>query len=196
VHLHFFRRPVEVLGDTAVTGVRLERTELRPDGSLVGTGDTQQLDVQLVVRAVGYRGAPLDGLPFDEASGVVPNDAGRVLRDGVPAPGDYVAGWAKRGPTGVIGTNKHDARETVRSLLADAEAGVLPAPPESPDDLLRALRDRGHPVVDWGGWLAIERAEAELGQAQGRDRAKIASSEQLLRLALGAGDEFAVGRRS
>ncbi len=182
VHLHFFCRPVEILGDRHVTGVRAERTRLAPDGSTQGTGTTHVLDVRMVLRAVGYRGAPLDGLPFDESSGVVPNDGGRVLRDGQPSPGEYVAGWAKRGPTGVIGTNKHDARETVRSLLAD-----LAERPASrvtdPDAVLDLLVSRGCTVVGWSGWLAIERAEAELGRAQGRDRAKIADRETLLRLA-------------
>ncbi|MGZ4613966.1 MAG: FAD-dependent oxidoreductase [Actinomycetes bacterium] len=181
VHLHFFRRPVEVLGEHRVTGVRLERTTLSPDGSATGTGETHELDVQMVVRAVGYRGAPLAGLPFDPVSGVVPNDAGRVLRDGAPAPGVYVAGWAKRGPTGVIGTNKHDARETVRSLLEDAAS--LPSPSGDPEALWQLLAARGRPVVDWRGWLAIERAEGELGRAQGRDRAKIAERDTLVRLA-------------
>lgn len=182
VHLHFFCRPVEVLGERCVTGIRLERTTLGPDGSATGTGQTHVLDVQMVVRAVGYRGAPLAGLPFDETSGVVPNDAGRVLRDGARSPGEYVAGWAKRGPTGVIGTNKHDARETVRSLLADL-ASISPPPSKDPDAILHLLADRDCRVVDWSGWLAIERAEAELGHAQGRDRAKIADRETLLRLA-------------
>ena len=136
----------------------------------------------MVLRAVGYRGAPLAGLPFDESSGVVPHEAGRVLRDGVPSPGEYVAGWAKRGPTGVIGTNKHDARESVRNLLEDA-GSVLPRSEKDPDAVLRLLSDRRVQVVDWAGWLAIERAEAELGRSQGRDRAKISDRTTLLRLA-------------
>lgn len=185
VHLHFLSRPVAVLGEHCVRGVRVERTRLTPDGSAEGTGTTHDLEVQMVLRAVGYRGAPLAGLPFDEASGVVPNDAGRVLRDGVRSPGEYVAGWAKRGPTGVIGTNKHDARETVRSLLADLGSSRPAA--RDRDDLVARLVARGHRVVDWAGWLAIERAEAELGRAQGRDRAKIADRETLLRIAAGAG---------
>ena len=181
VRLHFYRRPVEIVGTDSVTGLRLERTRLAADGSSEGTGETSVLDVEMVLRAVGYRGAPLAGLPFDKSSGVVPNDAGRVLRDGVPSPGEYVAGWAKRGPTGVIGTNKHDARETVRKLLEDA--GSLPPPPKGPDDVLHLLTERGQQVVDWDGWLAIERAEAELGRAQNRDRAKIADRGTLLLLA-------------
>jgi ferredoxin--NADP+ reductase len=181
VRLHFYRRPVEIMGKDSVAGLRLERTRLAADGSTEGTGETSVLDVEMVLRAVGYRGAPLAGLPFDETSGVVPNLAGRVLRDGVPSLGEYVAGWAKRGPTGVIGTNKHDARETVRKLLEDA--GSLRPPSQDPDAVPHLLAGRGRQVVDWEGWLAIERAETELGLAQNRDRAKIADRGTLLLLA-------------
>ena len=181
VRLHFYRRPVEIVGKDSVTGLRLERTRLAADGSTAGTGETSVLDVEMVLRAVGYRGAPLAGLPFDETSGVVPNDAGRVLRDGVPSPGEYVAGWAKRGPTGVIGTNKHDARETVRKLLEDA--GSLPPRSQDADAVPQLLAGRGRQIVDWDGWLAIERAEAELGLAQNRKRAKISDRGTLLLLA-------------
>lgn len=192
VHLHFYRRPVEVLGEHSVSGVRVERTRLAPDGSTEGTGQTHVLDVEMVLRAVGYRGAPLAGLPFDEASGVVPNDAGRVLRNGSPSPGEYVAGWAKRGPTGVIGTNKHDARETVRSLLADL-ASIPHRQIKDPDAILQMLAGRGRQVVDWTGWLGIERAEVGLGRAQDRNRAKISDRETLLRLAEGEMQTPAVG---
>ena len=91
----------------------------------MGTGETELLPADLVVRSVGYQGCPLPGLPVDERSATVPNDGGRVLRDGRPSPGEYVAGWIKRGPSGVVGTNKHDARETVAALLADAAEGRL-----------------------------------------------------------------------
>jgi len=185
VHLRFFWRPVELTGDEAVTGIRIERTHLDADGALHGTGEVLHLPVQLVVRAVGYRSLPLPGLPFDEAAGVVPHDAGRVHRDGVPVPGVYVAGWAKRGPTGVIGTNKHDARETIRSLLADVPA--LPrATVRDPAALPRLLRERGVDVVSWAGWSSIDRAELEHGRRQGRSRAKISDRQQLLRIAAGS----------
>jgi ferredoxin--NADP+ reductase len=161
--------------------VRIERTRFA-DGTLVGTGVERELPAQLVVRAVGYRSLPLPGLPFDDAAGVVPHEAGRVHSDGVPKPGTYVAGWAKRGPTGVIGTNKHDARETVRTLLADVPS-LVPAGERDPDGLPQLLADRGVQVVTWDGWCAIERAEAVLGAAQGRPRTKINDRAELLRLA-------------
>ncbi|MGH8892716.1 MAG: FAD-dependent oxidoreductase [Actinomycetes bacterium] len=183
VHMHFFRRPVEVLGDDRVTGIRLERTAVDADGRAVGTGETEDLAAEMVLRAVGYRGIPVAGLPFDEARGIVPHEAGRVHLNGAVVPGIYVAGWAKRGPTGVIGTNKHDARETVRSL-ADDVPGLARAPVRAPDALLRLLAERGVDVVRWDGWLAIDAAEVDRGREQGRARSKVADLETLLRLGL------------
>jgi ferredoxin/flavodoxin---NADP+ reductase len=169
-----------VLGASAVTGLTLEGTDPgRPVAPYV-------VDVGMVLRAVGYRGVPSPGLPFDDDRGVIPSAAGRVLRDGAAVPGEYTAGWIKRGPTGVIGTNKSDASETVASLLADAAAGGVPQAPErDPAAVLALLAHRGVDVVSWDGWRAIEAAEAELGQAQGRDQAKIADREALLRAAAG-----------
>src|SRR5687768_6288192 len=110
--LRFFARPVRILGEDRVTGVEVERTAVDADGRAVGTGELEVLPADLVIRSVGYRGTPLPGLPVDERSGTVPNEVGRVLRDGVHSTGEYAAGWIKRGPSGVVGTNKHDARET------------------------------------------------------------------------------------
>ncbi len=182
IHVRFFIRPVAVLGDSQVTGLQLERTRLDDAGVLTATGETSTLDTQMVLRSVGYRGLPVPGLPFDERGGVIPNEGGRVVRDGVAVPGDYVAGWMKRGPTGVIGTNKHDARESIRCLLEDAPS-LPPAPQRDPDALLRLLTDRGVDVVTWQGWGHIERAEMERGKAQGRDRAKINELATLLGVA-------------
>lgn len=184
VHLHFNLRPVEVLGETDVTGLRVERTQLDPTGRAVGTGRFRTVDAQMTLRSIGYRGLPVAGLPFDPSVGVVPNAAGRVLRGGTPVPGEYVAGWIKRGPTGVIGTNKRDARETVSALLADS-ASLPQAPVRDPHALARLLADRGVHVVSWRGWRAIERAEFDLGRTQGRERIKIADREALLRAAAG-----------
>ncbi|MFC5801781.1 FAD-dependent oxidoreductase [Streptomyces formicae] len=185
LRLRFFLRPVELLagGDGRVAGVRFERTVPDGAGGVRGTGTYEDIEAQLVLRAVGYRGVPLDGLPFDAAHGTVPHEAGRVLRDGVPSPGEYVAGWIKRGPTGVIGTNRPCAKETVTSLLADAaELSARPLAGE-PLDVLRGL---GHRPVEWRGWQAIERAEAELGRSLGRRSVKIPDWPGLLAAALGA----------
>jgi len=186
IRLRFNLRPVEVLGDGHVAGLRLERTRLDETGNPTGTGQTSSIDVQMVLRSIGYRGRPLPDLPFDPRRGVIPNAAGRVIRDGSVVPGEYVAGWIKRGPTGVIGTNKRDAQETVDALLADAPS-LLPAPVRDPEAVNHLLAERGARVVPWQGWCAIEAAEAELGRLHGRERAKIVDREALLTAAAAGG---------
>ncbi len=176
VHLQFHARPVRLLGTDRVTGVEVERTTVDEDGRAVGTGETYTLPADLVVRSVGYRGHPLPGLPLD--AGTVPHQAGRVLRDGVPSTGEYVAGWIKRGPTGVVGTNKHDARETVGSLLADAASGVLV--PRGDEDWVDTLVARGGRPVLLADWRAIDAAEIALGAAHGRARTTLHDRESLL----------------
>ncbi|MET8976694.1 FAD-dependent oxidoreductase [Streptomyces sp. NPDC004539] len=174
VRLRFFLRPVALVPDERgrVAAVRFERT--RPDGpdgaggagGVRGTGEFEEIGAELVLRSVGYRGVPLAGLPFDDALGTVPHTAGRVLRDGVVSPGEYVAGWIKRGPTGVIGTNRPCAKETATSLLADVTARQLPDP-------LPLLLAGGVEPVGWEGWRAIERAEAAWGASLGRGVVKL-----------------------
>ncbi|KMS75356.1 NADP oxidoreductase [Streptomyces viridochromogenes] len=178
IRLRFFLRPVELLADAGRVGaVRFERTAPDGQGGVTGTGRYEDVEAQLVLRSVGYRGVPLEGLPFDPATATVPHLAGRVLREGSVAPGEYVAGWIKRGPTGVIGTNRSDAKETVTSLLEDASVLVRE---ERPDDPLPALRAEGIEPVEWTGWCAIERAEAELGTSLGRGVVKLPDWESLL----------------
>lgn len=184
LRLRFFLRPVEILErDGRVGGVRFERTVPDGSGGVRGTGAYEDIEAQLVLRAVGYLGVPLAGLPFDPAHGTVPHAAGRVLRDGVPSPGEYVAGWIKRGPTGVIGTNRPCAKETVTSLLEDAPALARRPVQGEPLDSLREL---GLRPVEWRGWLDIERAEAELGRSLGRGSVKIPDWDGLLTAGLGA----------
>ncbi|PRY49273.1 ferredoxin--NADP+ reductase [Geodermatophilus tzadiensis] len=179
VRLRFYRRPVRLLGADRVTGLEVERTTVDAEGRAVGTGEYEVLPTDLVVRSVGYRGQGLPGLPVDQRSGTVPNEDGRVLRDGAPSAGEYVAGWIKRGPTGVVGTNKHDARETVAALLADAEAGVI-APHGDRDDLVQTLRARGAEPVLLEDWRAIDAAEVALGATRGRARTTMHERESLL----------------
>ena len=179
VHLHFLARPVELLGEGAVEQVVVERTELTADGGAAGTGELTRIDAQLVVRSVGYRGTALDDVPFDAGRNVIPHADGRVERDGAVVPGLYVAGWIKRGPTGIIGTNKKDATATVASLLADAAAGSLPTPQE-PGGLDALLAERGVVVVGTAGWRAIDAAERALGATRGRDRTTIHETAALL----------------
>jgi len=181
IRLRFFLRPVELLGDgDHVAAVRFERTEPDGQGAVTGTGRYEDIEAQLVLRSVGYRGVPLEGLPFDPATGTVPHLDGRVLRQGEVAPGEYVAGWIKRGPTGVIGTNRPCAKETVGSLLEDADALVRR---DVPADPLTELRAAGADPVEWGGWCAIERAEAELGASLGRGVVKLPDWPSLMNAA-------------
>ncbi|MGW2566322.1 FAD-dependent oxidoreductase [Streptomyces sp. NPDC001537] len=187
IRLRFFLRPVELLADGGRVGaVRFERTQPDGRGGVTGTGSYEDIEAQLVLRSVGYRGVPLEGLPFDAASGTVPHLAGRVLRAGVVAPGEYVAGWIKRGPTGVIGTNRPCAKETVLSLLEDAP--VLERK-ELSQDPVAALRAEGIEPVSWAGWQAIERAEANLGASLGRSVVKLADWDSLLAAARTAGSQ-------
>jgi ferredoxin--NADP+ reductase len=179
IHLRFLLAPVAALGTGRVETVRCERNVLDGSGGVTGTGETVTLEAQLLLRSVGYRGLPLPGVPFDERSGVIPHVAGRVQRNGSTATGEYVVGWIKRGPTGVIGTNKGDAKETVEQLLHDLD--TLPrAPHREPDTITDRLAARSIGVVTWAGWEAIDAAEQALGVAAGRTRIKIADREALL----------------
>jgi ferredoxin--NADP+ reductase len=179
IHLRFLLAPVAVQGTGRVEAVECERTALDGSGGVTGTGETVTLTALLLLRSVGYRGLPLPGVPFDERSGVIPHVQGRVQRDGAVAPGEYVVGWIKRGPTGVIGTNKADAKETVELLLDDLD--TLPRTPHrDPDAIIALLAQRGVGVVTWAGWEAIDAAEQALGVAVGRKRIKIADLQALL----------------
>lgn len=173
VHLHFWTVPVALLGSDRVTGVRLATA---PPG---GVPAEHEVAADLFVTSIGYLGQPLPGVPFDDETGRVPHVDGRVLRDGAFSPGEYVAGWIKRGPTGVIGTNKHDAVETVGALLHDLAEDDPPAPPD-PRPLTALLADKGLHPLDMAAWHRIDATEAALGQAQGRDRATIAARADLI----------------
>jgi ferredoxin--NADP+ reductase len=185
IHLHFLRTPVRILGaEGRVSGIEIERNVI--DGDRVrGTGETATLDVGLVVRAIGYDAEPIPGLPFDAATGTVPNEGGRVVCDGVPVPGAYVTGWIKRGPTGVIGTNKGDGIETAKAVLADLPALPAPAHPE-PSALRAALAAHGVQAVDWTAWLRLDAEEVRRGGLRDADRVKVATTAEMLRHALDA----------
>jgi ferredoxin--NADP+ reductase len=181
IRLRFLSSPVAILGDGKVEAVELVRNEL-VDGRAVATDEHETVACGIVFRSVGYRGVPLTGVPFDEGTGTVPNDRGRVLdAAGAPVPGLYSAGWIKRGPSGVIGTNKKDATETVGLLLEDARAGLLPVPSAGPLDELLAERGLAH--VLYAGWEAIDAREKELGEPYGRPRVKLCTWESLLEAA-------------
>jgi ferredoxin--NADP+ reductase len=186
--LRFMVSPLELLGDQQVEGIRLCRNELREeDGGLraCSTETIEELGCGIVFRSIGYRGTPQEGLPFDERRGTIPNEGGRILDDqGAPLRGDYAVGWIKRGPTGIIGTNKRDAQETVDAVLADFDAGRLndPADP-SRDSLEELLAERAPDHVTYAGWEAIDSVEKAAGEPHGRPRVKLTRTEELLEAA-------------
>jgi len=182
VHLHFHARPVEVLGPDRVTGFRWERTEPDGEGGLRGTGEFRELPVQALYRAVGYFGSPLDGLPFDEHRGVVPNREGQVLGDdGEPLPGVYVTGWIKRGPVGLIGHTKSDAMETIRGLVNGQADWWNPEHPEE-EAVVALLESRGVAFTDLEGWHRLDRHELALGEAEGRTRIKVVPRYEMVEI--------------
>ena len=190
--LRFLVSPTELLGDEhgRVRAIRLARNRLvERQGGLAAeaTGETEEIPVGLVFRSVGYRGVAIPGVPFDERRGVVPNAAGRVLdpTSGQPVPGLYVAGWIKRGPSGVIGTNKPDAGETAEAVLADAREGRLPAPGAEPDAVDALIRERHPETLTWADWLRLGAHEAALGKTSGRPRCKVVDLAEALRIARG-----------
>jgi ferredoxin--NADP+ reductase len=186
LYLRFLLSPVAILGEGRVEAVELVRNVLVSDehGRLVAspTEKRETVPCGLVFRSVGYRGVALPELPFDEARGTIRNDRGRVLdADGRQVAGVYCAGWIKRGPTGVIGTNKKDAAETVELLLEDAHAGRLGRPEQPTAAAVGALLDeRGVSRVLYEGWLAIDERERALGEPLGRPRVKLCSWDELL----------------
>ncbi len=176
LHLLFWHRPIELVGEQRVRRVVLERTEASEGTSVVGTGELREIDVELVCKAIGYRGKALPGVPFDEAAGIIPNADGRVVdAAGRVQPGEYVVGWIKRGPIGVIGTNKSDAAQTVALLLEDLDA----APPRAHVELADLMASRGRAPSTFDDWLAIDAAERDLGASLERQRTKIESWHSL-----------------
>ena len=173
ITFHFWSRPTMIVGDDRVTAVEIERTMIDSNGYVVGRGGGTTLPADLVVRSVGYRGLPLADIPFDDSTGRVPHAEGRVIRDGEFSPDEYVTGWIKRGPTGVIGTNKSDAVETVTSLMADVRNGAVKTNGRS-GDLDRLLAQRGIRPLGMPAWHRIDAAELKLGASHGRLRTTLA----------------------
>lgn len=180
LQIHMFETPVEILGrDGKVVGLRTERTELDGTGNVRGTGKFTDWPVQAVYRAVGYRSDAVTDVPFDEQRAVIPNDGGHVLdEDGVIVPGLYATGWIKRGPIGLIGNTKSDAKETTDMLLADAAAGKLDK--GSDVDITAVLGERDIKFTTWDGWHKLDAAERALGEAEGRERKKIVEWDDML----------------
>jgi ferredoxin--NADP+ reductase len=189
VRLRFRASPAAILGEQRVEAVEVVRNRLEPDekGSVraVATDELEVIPCGIVFRSVGYHGVGVPGVPFDERSGKMPNVEGRVLDEsGAAIPGLYCAGWIKRGPTGVIGTNKKDATETVQHLLEDARVGRLPEREGGSIDEL--LAERGVLVVTYAGWETIDAVERSLGEKEGRPRVKLCTWGELLAAARSA----------
>jgi ferredoxin/flavodoxin---NADP+ reductase len=198
VELRFLRSPVEIRGSGRVEAIDVRRNEIvrTEDGSLRARavdGEVETIECGLVLRSVGYRAVPLPDVPFDERHWVLPNDRGRVLTpDGDPLTGVYAVGWIKRGPTGILGTNKRDAEETVSRLAEDLRAGALPQPPNPGREEIDALlAERKPDLVGVEGWRAIDAHELERGRSEERPRVKLASRDKLL---AAAGAKATTGR--
>ena len=170
----FSTTPVELIGPRRVEGLRV-----RPSSASVGEGE-QTIETSLVLRSIGYRGTPIADLPFDASRGVVPNEGGRVVSDGETVTGVYAAGWIKRGPRGVIGTNRGCAHETVNALFDDFVAGRLNRRIGTNGDVDALLAARGVAVVDWKGWQAIDTAERERAADSRRPRVKLTDTTELV----------------
>ncbi|MGH2918963.1 MAG: FAD-dependent oxidoreductase [Solirubrobacteraceae bacterium] len=187
IELRFLRSPVEVRGTDRVEAIDVQRNEIvrADDGSLRARAvdePVERIECGLVLRSVGYRAVPLPDVPFDDRHFVLPNERGRVLTpDGDPLPGVYAVGWIKRGPTGILGTNKRDAEETVDCLVSDLEAAALP-PAANPDreQIDALLAERAPDLVTRDGWRAINGLELARGRSERRPRVKLASRDELL----------------
>jgi len=175
LHLHFYAKPVEIVGDDEgrVAAFRYERTRPDGQGGVEGTGEIRDVPVQAVYRAVGYFGSPLDGIPFDERRGVVPNHEGQVMDDDNQiVPGVYATGWIKRGPVGLIGHTKSDAMETVSHVINDQASWWQPEE-TAPEAIPALLESRGVAYTDLDGWHRLDEHEQALGAAHPHERVRV-----------------------
>ena len=181
-HIDFLKSPIELRGDGKLERVALMRNCLEGEPSRQvarETGESEELACGVLFRSIGYRGVAIAGVPFDKAQGVIPNRDGRVIDGGNVVPGLYVAGWIKRGPTGIIGTNREDSMFTVNSILADLphiDAGARP----SADRLKTLLQGRGIRVVSYADWQKIDAAEMRRGEPAAKPREKFTRLEEML----------------
>jgi ferredoxin/flavodoxin---NADP+ reductase len=183
--LRFMCSPVEIKGDGKVESIVIGRNELVSEGGRIkakDTGEREELDCGLVFRSIGYKGIGLEGIPFDDERGTIRNERGRILdSDGAQVEGQYVVGWIKRGPSGVIGTNKKDAQETIDLLFEDLAGGRVPDPGASAVSVEELLAERSpDTVVSFAGWEAIDAAEKGKGEPLGRPRVKFCRIDQML----------------
>lgn len=185
IHMRFLVSPTQITGNGHVEAIDLVHNELyqADDGSIRprATGTTETIPVGLVFRSIGYKGVALPGVPFDDKAGIIPNALGRVLSGEQAVPGEYVVGWVKRGPSGIIGTNKPDAQDTADRMLEDLAAGktLMPSDP-TPEGVMTLLQNRNIEFVTFADWLILDKLEQQRGQEQGRPRVKFTSNEEML----------------
>jgi ferredoxin--NADP+ reductase len=180
LHLHFYAGPVEVLGTDRVEGFRYERTKADGQGGVVGTGEFREVAVQSLYRAVGYFGSPLDGIPFDNHRGVIPNREGQAIDDNdQQVHGVYATGWIKRGPVGLIGHTKSDAMETIKNVMNDQANWWAPEHPEE-QAVVDLLTSRNVDYTNLQGWQLLDAQEIALGEPQGRARIKLVDRDDMI----------------
>jgi len=182
LHLWFYRIPVEIGGDDRVRHIVVERARLegapgrqRP----VRTGERETIECGLVIRCIGYRGVPIPGVPFDDETGIIPNEEGRVIHEGAPLSGIYVVGWIKHGPVGLIGNTRRESKHVVEKVVEDVPR-LRPCPVRDTRALLALLRERGVQFVELEGWRSIDELERSRGKERKKPREKICSMEDLL----------------
>ena len=187
LHLHFYAKPLEVVAgpDGRVAVFRYERTEPDGAGGVRGTGEIREVEVGQFYRAVGYFGSALDGIPFDERRGVIPNREGQVVvGDNEILPGVYATGWIKRGPVGLIGHTKSDAMETISHLVNDQSSWWSPSSP-SEESVVELLESRGVEYTDLAGWRRLDTHEIALGEPVGRARIKVVPRDEMVKISRG-----------
>ncbi len=180
--IRFFRSPVEILGDGKVEAVKLEKTVLKGEPGkrwAEPTGEYEEIPCDILFKSIGYRGEGIEGMPFDEKKAVYPNELGRIKNEQGILPGFYTAGWIKRGPSGVIGTNKPDSVETVKSLLEDLPKLAACENPDS-NGLKQLLSDKGVRVISYDDWTKIDAAEVARGEKKGKPREKFVTLEEMI----------------
>lgn len=184
LHFHFWSKPVEVITeDGRVSGIKIERTAPDGRGGVIDTGEFEVVPVGALYRAVGYFGSPLDQIPFDDARGVIPNEAGRVIdAAGARVRGVYATGWIKRGPVGLIGHTKSDAMETIECLLEDRDSLWEPEHTDA-ESVTALLHERQIPYTTIEGWHRLDAHELALGESEGRPRIKVVPRDEMTRIA-------------
>jgi len=185
LHLHFYAKPLEIVGDEngRVASIRYERTKPDGQGGVLGTGEIRETPIQALYRAVGYFGSPLPGIPFDKKHGIIPNREGQVWHkaDNEQVYGVYATGWIKRGPVGLIGHTKSDAMETVAHVINDQGNWWSPSDP-SEETIVALLNERGVEYTDLDGWHNLDQHELALGEAEGRTRVKVVPRDEMVRI--------------